>query len=423
MKTTAAQIRSFNRPVQLLLVNQLTINIGFYMLMPYLANHLSGDLGLAVWLVGLILGVRNLSQQGMFLIGGSLADRIGYKPMILTGLALRTIGFAMLGLVDSVPMLIVASALTGLAGAFFNPAARAYLAEESGERKVEAFAAFNVFYQMGILIGPLIGLLLQGLAFRVTCLVAAALFAVLAAAQARALPARGGARREAGGTMFGDWRQVVANKGFLLFSLAMIGSYVLNFQIYLGLPIEIRRLTSGELGVTLLFVLSGALAMFGQVHLTEWMRSRWSAQQAIVRGLALMGVSFLPLAITTSLPWNPAVDASPVTYALALTPVLVTTALLTIATMMVHPFEMATIAMFGGDRMVGTYYGFYSTVSGVGIAAGNVLTGAALDAGGDSAQSLPWWGLVALGGACAVGVRALARSGRMNALAAPSVKA
>ncbi|MFC7382219.1 hypothetical protein [Sphaerisporangium rhizosphaerae] len=91
--------------------------------------------------------------------------------------------------------------------------------------------------------------------------------------------------------------------------------------------------------------------------------------------------------------------------------------------MMVYPFEMATIAMFGGDRMVGTYYGFYSTVSGVGIAAGNVLTGAALDAGRNSgAQSLPWWGLVTLGAACAVGVRLLARSGRMNILAAQSAK-
>lgn len=32
---TIAQFRSFDRPVQLLLVNQLSINIGFYMLIPY----------------------------------------------------------------------------------------------------------------------------------------------------------------------------------------------------------------------------------------------------------------------------------------------------------------------------------------------------------------------------------------------------
>ena len=79
MRTTISQVASFNRPVQLLLVNQLAINIGFYMLMPYLAGYLSAELAMAAWMVGLVLGMRNLSQQGMFLLGGSLADRIGYN--------------------------------------------------------------------------------------------------------------------------------------------------------------------------------------------------------------------------------------------------------------------------------------------------------------------------------------------------------
>src|SRR5882724_2070816 len=112
---TLAQYRSFPRPIRLLLLNQLTINIGFYMLIPYLAAHLSDGLGLATWLVGLIMGIRNFSQQGMFLLGGSLADRFGYKPLIVAGCALRTVGFATLGLVDSVPALIIASAATGFA--------------------------------------------------------------------------------------------------------------------------------------------------------------------------------------------------------------------------------------------------------------------------------------------------------------------
>jgi MFS family permease len=121
-----------NRSVQLLMVNQFTINLGFFMLMPYLAQHLSGTLGLAGWLVGLVLGVRNFSQQGMFLVGGTLADRLGYKPMIVAGCVLRTAGFATLGLIDSVPALLAASAATGLAGALFNPAVRAYLAADAG---------------------------------------------------------------------------------------------------------------------------------------------------------------------------------------------------------------------------------------------------------------------------------------------------
>ena len=137
------QYRSFPRSVQLLLLNQLTINVGFYMLIPYLADHLSEGLGMATWLVGLILGVRNFSQQGMFLIGGSLADRFGYKPLIVAGCALRTGGFALLGLVDNVPALVIASAATGFAGALFNPAVRAYLAQDSAEQRERLDAPFT----------------------------------------------------------------------------------------------------------------------------------------------------------------------------------------------------------------------------------------------------------------------------------------
>ena len=190
MRSTLALARSFDRPVKLLLVNQLTINIGFYMLMPYLAGHLSGTLALPAALVGLILGIRNLSQQGMFLIGGTLADRLGHKPMIVAGCGLRTLAFLLLAAADSLPALVIASALTGFAGALFNPAVRAYLAQEAGARKVEAFAAFNAFYQLGILIGPLVGLLLNAVAFRLVCLVASVMFAVLTVAQMRALPRR-----------------------------------------------------------------------------------------------------------------------------------------------------------------------------------------------------------------------------------------
>ncbi|PZS23412.1 MAG: MFS transporter, partial [Pseudonocardiales bacterium] len=228
MMRTIAQFRSFDRPVQLLLLNQLGINLGFYMLIPYLAGYLAGDLGLAVWMVGLVLGVRNFAQQGMFLIGGTLADRLGYKPLIVAGCVLRTAGFGLLGLVDSVPALIAASAATGFAGALFNPAVRAYVAHDAGPRRVEAFALFNIFYQTGILFGPLLGLALTGINFRLTCGVAAGVFAVLSVLQVRALPQRRGCDTadQRANSVIAEWRSVLANRSFVLFSFAMIGSYV-----------------------------------------------------------------------------------------------------------------------------------------------------------------------------------------------------
>jgi MFS family permease len=409
---TLTQIRSFNRPVQLLLVNQLTINIGFYMLMPYLAGHLSTDLAMAAWAVGLILGVRNLSQQGLFLLGGTLADRLGYKPLILAGLALRVAGFALLGFAETLPALIIASLLTGLAGALFNPAVRAYLAAEAGDRKTEAFAVFNVFYQAGILAGPLIGLALLTASFRWVCVTAAVLFLLLLIAQARALPAR----RSPDGANPGapaDWRQVLRHRPFLLFSTAMIGSYVLNFQVYLSLPIEVRRVTGSETGVAILFAVSGLLTVAGQIRVTAWAKKRWTPPQAIVRGLALMAIAFVPVALTAGI--NPAAGAGSWRLGLALAPVLLSTVLLTLATMIVYPFEMATIVEFAGPRLVGTYYGLYNTLAGIGIAAGNLLTGAALDTGQRHGRpALPWLLLIGIGALCAAALAALSRTGHLD---------
>ncbi|MEU1734676.1 MFS transporter [Streptosporangium sp. NPDC020145] len=413
MKSTLALTRSFERPIRLLLVNQLTINIGFYMLMPYLAGHLSTTLALPTALVGLILGVRNLSQQGLFLLGGTLADRLGCKPLIVAGCALRTVAFALLGVADSLPVLLVASGLVGLAGALFNPAVRTYLAAEAGPRKVEAFAAFNAFYQLGILIGPLIGLVLDAMAFSVVCLTSAAMFAVLTVAQVRALPARAPSRpddeRRRPGVLQ-DWRAVLTNRSFLLFSLAMTGSYVLGFQVYLGLPLEIRRVSSSELGVTGVFVVSAVLTVVLQARLTAWAQARWRPPQAIARGLALMGLSFVPVAVSTLWLQGP-VPSGPVAWAFTLAPALTTAALLSVATMIIYPFEMTTIAAFGGDHAVGTFYGLYSTLAGIGIATGNLLTGWTLDVGARvGLPALSWLALTVIGLACATAVAALDRT-------------
>ncbi|MFD7556377.1 MFS transporter [Streptomyces sp. NPDC059835] len=114
-----------------------------------LAGHLTDDLGRSAAAVGLVLGLRNLSRQGLFPIGGSAADRLGARGVIITGCGLRTLGFSLFALGDALPVLIAASLLSGLAGALFNPAVRTYVAQEAGDRKAEAFALFNVFATAG----------------------------------------------------------------------------------------------------------------------------------------------------------------------------------------------------------------------------------------------------------------------------------
>lgn len=409
MIRTFAQYRSFPRPVRLLLLNQLTINIGFYMLIPYLAAHLSDGLGLATWLVGLILGVRNFSQQGMFLLGGSLADRFGYKPLIVAGCALRTLGFGLLAVVDSVPALLVASAATGFAGALFNPAVRAYLANDAGKRRVEAFALFSVFYQTGILVGPLIGLALTGVAFSLTCAVAAGVFAVLTVLQLRALPQRTGADAAERSPIFAQWRMVASNRPFLLFSTAMIGSYVLSFQVYLALPLHARLVAPSEFTATALvagvFAVSGIVTILAQLRITAWCRRRWGAARSMTSGLVALGVAFVPLLIADSIPTAPNSGTGVAVGAAAL---ILAAAILAVGTAIVFPFEMDTIVTLSGDRLVATHYGLYNTVCGVGILLGNLGTGWVLGLARESGAGwAPWLALLAIGLGCAVALRAL----------------
>ena len=120
MRRVLSTFSSLSPAARVLILNGLAFNFGFYMLMPYLAGHLSENLGLAGWAVGLVLGIRVFSQQGLFLLGGLLGDRIGYRRAILIGCGVRCVGFAVFGFSESLTVLLLAACLSGFAGALFK---------------------------------------------------------------------------------------------------------------------------------------------------------------------------------------------------------------------------------------------------------------------------------------------------------------
>lgn len=400
--------RSFSKPSRMLMINQFAINTGFFMLMPYLAGYMAGPLGLAAWAVGLVLGIRNFSQQGMFLVGGTLADRLGYKPLIVAGCLLRTGGFALLAFADSLPALLIASAATGFAGALFNPAVRAYLAVDSADRRVEAFAMFNIFYQAGILFGPVVGLALMAFDFRATAAGSAVVFALLTIAQLRALPQHEAEKKSA--SVLDDWRVVLANRPFLLFSAAMIGCYVLSFQVYLALPMQANRVVGAEAATTLMtavFVVSGLIAIAGQLRITRWFAARWGRPHSLVLGMGILAAAFVPLLL---------VPGTALGTPVAIAAMLATAAVLGVGAAAVFPFEMDTVVALCGDRLVATHYGLYNTIVGVGILLGNLGTGTILDAARAAGiSSLAWAGLIAIGAVSTGGLALLARARRLDA--------
>lgn len=188
-------LRRATPTVRLLVLTQLTFNVGFFMVLPYLSVHLTSNLGLGAALVGVVLGVRTFSQQGLFFVGGTLADRFGIKPVVLVGCVLRVLGFFGLAVVDSLTGVLVATVLVGFAAALFSPAVETAVAIEAGKserrggpRRVETFALLSVCNQIGSFTGPLVGSVLLLADFRIACLVAAVIFVVIIAAHLKWLP-------------------------------------------------------------------------------------------------------------------------------------------------------------------------------------------------------------------------------------------
>jgi MFS family permease len=407
VRRTFEQLTSFSPAVRVLLVSQLAVNTGYYILYPYLAGHMERDLGMSSWVLGLVLGAGTLSQQGLFLVGGTLSDRLGPRRVIICGLLIRTVGFLTFAFAANLAALLLAAFLSGFAGALFNPAVRAYLAQAASARRVEAFALFGIFGDAGLLLGPVLGTALVGLDFQVAGVTAAAVFACLALIQARLLPA---AEPRSEGTqpkpVLSDWREAIHNRPFALFSLAMLGYFALYMQFYLGLPLVARHATGDESGVGWIFVLSAVIGIIAQMPVTAFSKRYWGPARAVTVGLLVMGSAFVLLGICTALPSSdvPLVQ---------LAPVLLATALLTLGELIAQPFALdLTVRLGNNERLVGTYFGVYYLSLGIGGAAGNLIVGVSFDvAQASGLQVLPWVLLVVVAVASATAVTALDRRG------------
>lgn len=311
----------------------------------------------------------------------------------------------MFAIFTGLPWLIAASVITGVSSALFIPANRAYLAHEESERIVDAFAVFSVCRRLGFLIGPLAGIPLVHFGFRVVALASVGILLVLTVAQWRMLPAVIGPETGSPRPIWADWREALSNRPFLAFAATMFASYALTFQITFGLPLEIRRVSGGHAGLTALFVISAVLGLAFQVRLITWCEKRWTAGHAMVRGLIVMSLAFVPLML-------PPFQGSTM---VRLLPVLICAAALSIGSMMLHPFEMATIANLAEGRVIGTYYSVNNLLSGFGGVFGNLVSAAAISLSRSTGvASLPWFVLLLLGLCSAAGLRLVDRGDRLT---------
>jgi MFS family permease len=153
--------RRFPRSLWVLLAGDAFQSLGFGLVTPYLTLYLTDTIGASPAVAGILLAAFSLGAIPATPLGGILSDRLGRRPVMLTGLAgqgVVAIAFALVSGVWPVAILIVGWAVFS---SLFDPAAQGYIADAVAPGlRVEAFALKRLvnaaFFAVGVPLGALL---------------------------------------------------------------------------------------------------------------------------------------------------------------------------------------------------------------------------------------------------------------------------
>jgi MFS transporter, DHA1 family, multidrug resistance protein len=391
---------------------------GFFMLVPLISVHYTQRLGFPAAAVGLALALRQLTQQGLTLFGGVLADRVGPRRLIILGALVRLLGFAGLAWATTLPLLLLMCTVAALGGALFDAPSSAALTTLTHPReRARVFSLLGVAGGIGMTLGPLLGGFLVRYDFAVVCFVSAACFGGVGLLTALMLPE---VRPPPGSqpSFLASMGRIWHDRVFVTLTLLLCGYWFLWVQIAISLPLAAERLAWAPMGegplasavawaltlstpVSLVYTLNALLTIglqYQAVRLTE----RWLAPAtALALGVGLVGLGLACVPLATSM--------------LGL---LGCVALFSLGTLLVAPTSRTITAQIAPAEEIGAYFGASALAVAFGGGLGNFAGGWLTDVGAAAGTpALPWLIFGAVGLAAALGLLALGQVMRRAALA------
>lgn len=398
------------RGLNVLLIDAFLMYGGFFMLVPLISVQYVERLDFAAAAVGIVLAVRQLTQQGLTLFGGALADRIGPKGLICWGMAIRVAGFGGLAWAHTWIALLLLCVLAAIGGALFDAPSRSAAALlTTPETRGRFFSLNGVVGGLGMTIGPLIGSLLLNVDFGLVCFVAAACFALACLVTVVGLP-RLAVPKGAGSVGAGLWL-AARDRTFVWFTLLLCGYWFMWVQLSISLP-----LVAQQWGVPTLATPVGALALNGAALIYAL-----NAGMTVVLQYPLLRLAerwLQPLPITVLGIAVMALGLGLIGGVASLAGLLACVALFSLGALLVQPTQQSVVADMADPQAYGAYFGFASLSLAFGGGAGNYMGGWLYDRAREwTMPALPWLVFCAVGLLVAVGLALLNRTQRR---AAPS---
>jgi DHA1 family tetracycline resistance protein-like MFS transporter len=136
----------------IIFTNMLGVGI-IFPLLPYYAQ----TLGASIIAIGFLSSMYPLFQLASAPLIGNYSDKHGRRPALLFSLAGTVLGFILLGIGGSLPILFLARIIDGASAGNF-PTAFAYIADITDEKqRTQAMGAVNAASWLGFVLGPALG--------------------------------------------------------------------------------------------------------------------------------------------------------------------------------------------------------------------------------------------------------------------------
>jgi MFS family permease len=157
-KSLQKTFSAYPRPFWVLMTGVFIDQLGANFIYPFFALFVTARFGVGLTQVGLMLGTMTAGGLLGGFVGGSLADRVGRKVMILFGLLVSGLFSTAIIFITRFEQLFLAAALVGFLGSMSQPARDAMLVDLlPEERRASGFGILRVVFNLTVAIGPLIG--------------------------------------------------------------------------------------------------------------------------------------------------------------------------------------------------------------------------------------------------------------------------
>ena len=166
--TVTVRVALSHRAYPMALLSNFATGWSFFGLRFALVPLFAADvLGHGAGIAGLALAAFAVGNVIVVIPAGRFSDRIGRKPLLITGLALAGISTAALGLTSSLPIFLGEAVFAGAASGLYGSPQQAAVADIIGRaRGGQAVAAFQMMSDFGSIVGSfLVGMIAQQLSF------------------------------------------------------------------------------------------------------------------------------------------------------------------------------------------------------------------------------------------------------------------